>query len=151
MQKFLPADLWNFLESGRQLEYDVSLVEPGRMRLQAAKDLRIGRIYAAALSKRDPNRKKSGVYRIPAISLVESCERYDPEYLLAYLPFEGMYAALDQDHARVTVFTSATWSDIVASPTAYLNSLWEESPSVSVSRDEHPWWSHYAFFEEAFE
>jgi hypothetical protein len=150
MQQLLPSDLLEFLANGGELSYEASLIEPGRVRLRAAADLRIGRVYAAAHSPLDPNRNESGVYRIPAISLIESCEHYDPHHLLTYLPFERSFAALDADHARVTVFTGASWADILKAPGQYLNALWQPSPGVPVSRDT-AWWERYEFFKDAFE
>lgn len=151
MQEFLPPDLWEFLSSGEQLQYDPAKAEAGKVRLHATKDLRIGRVYAAPLSELDPNRGNSGVYRIPVISLVASCGTYDPAYLISWLPFEHAYAVFDGDHALVTVFPDATWTDIAAAPLDYLNALWDREPVVPVVREEYPWWQRYAFYEEAFE
>lgn len=151
MQTLVPADLWTFLATGGQLRYDPDHTEAGQIHLHSAQDLRVGHIYVAAHSPQDPNLNESGVYRIPAISLVASCEHYEPDHLLTYLPFEQSFAVFDGDHARVTVFPGASWADILCSPTDYLNSLWSQSPAVQVLRDEHPWWERYVFFKGAFE
>ena len=150
MQQLLPPDLLAFLSGGGQLSYDPSAAEPGRVKLRSTSDLRIGRVYAAPHSPLDPNRNEPGVYRIPAISIIETCEHYDPHHILTYLPFEHSFAALDGDHAIINVFTGASWTDIVSAPTQYLNALWQPMPAVSVSRDT-PWWERYEFFKDAFE
>ena len=98
----------------------------------------------------DPNRKREGVYRIPAFSLLAKCEVYAPEHLLTFLPFEERFAAFDCDHAIVTVFTSATWADIVSNPLLYLNAPWERKPAVPHARDLR-WWERYAFYPGACE
>lgn len=151
LQPLLPKDLLSFLTTGDQLHYDHSKTEPGRITLFRAEELRVGSVYAAAHSPEDPNHGRSGVYRIPAISLVKSCERYDPDHLLTYLVVERVFAMFDADHARITVFNDASWNDIQSSPALYLNALWEPEPSLDISRDDHPWWEQYAFVEGAFD
>lgn len=150
VEKILPVELWDFLVQSRQFDYDPELTETGRVMLHVAGSLRIGRVYAAPGADNDPNRDASGVYRIPAISLVASCQRYDPDHLLTYLPFEQAFAAFDGDHALVTLFPGASWADIVKAPTRYLNALWQTQPEVTVERG-RAWWKRYAFFNEAFE
>ncbi len=150
LEKLLPAELWDFLVQGCQLAYDPEETEAGCVTLHTAGSLRIGRVYVAPCADDDPNRGASGVYRIPAISLIGECERYEPEHLLTYLPFEQVFAAFDGDHAVMTVFPGASWSDIVAAPARYLNALWQPEPEVTVARD-GVWWKRYAFFKDAFE
>jgi hypothetical protein len=150
MKQLLPAELWAFLTNGGQFTCDPEALETGWVKLHPAADLRIGRVYIAPHSDRDPNYEESGIYRVPAISLVESCERYAPDHLLTYLPFEQAFAAFDADHARVTVFPEASWTDILEGPHQYLNALWQSSPEVPVLRED-TWWQRYVFFKDAFE
>jgi hypothetical protein len=147
----IPTDLAAFLRQKQQLVYDESKAIAGRIQLRSLNQLRIGRLYATPHSELDPNRKKSGVYRIPAICLVKSCEIYDPTYILSYLPFEKAYASFDGDHALITLFQDASWTKIVANPVPYLNAMWEPSPTVECVRNENQWWKRYEFFKDAFE
>ncbi len=146
----IPEDLTFFLRKRKQLVYNPKKAIAGSIKLMPLHRLRIGRVYAAPKSTADPNRRRSGVYRIPAISITSKAEQSDPEHLLTYLPFEGLYATFDGDHAVVTVFSEATWSDIAADPLPYLNANWEKKPSVKATRRTQ-WFQRYVFFDEAFE
>ena len=150
MNTLLPEDLVRFLGRRSKLEYDRSQALLGRISLYKLESLRVGRIYAAPRKRSDPNRGKSGVYRIPAISLVSRCEKYDPAYLICYLPLERAFAAFDGDHALPSLFVDATWSDIVGNPLPYLNAPWERKSTVKVKRNTD-WGAQYAFFRGAFE
>ena len=150
MNTLLPEDLVCFLDRRDKLEYDTAMAVPGRVALHKLEKLRIGRLYAAARKSGDPNRGRSGVYRIPAISLLARCEKYDPAYLLCYLPLERSFAAFDGDHALPGLFAGATWSDIVANPLPYLNAPWDRKSTVKIKRNTD-WGARYAFFRGACE
>lgn len=145
----LPDDLYAFLKKKRQLACDWKHAQTGRLKLLALDQLRFGSVYAAARGTADPNRRRRGIYRIPAISLIGRCERYDPEHLLTYLPFEGKFATFDGDHAVVTLFTQATWTDIASNPLPYINANWESKPAAPSWRRTQ-WWRRYEFFKDAF-
>lgn len=149
MEAILPKDLHEFLKEKKQLKADWEQTETGVITLKALEDLRISYVYVAPTPRKAPHKKSEGVYRVTAINLIASCERYSPNHLLTYLPFEQAFAAFDGDHARVTVFPGATWSDISASPEPYLNSLWEQKPKVKAEREIQPW-KRYEFFPEEF-
>lgn len=146
----IPDDLRAYLKAKQQLGCDWKQAQTGEIRLFSLDRLRIGRMYAAPRGMSDPNRRRRGVYRIPAISLTARCKEYAPEHLLSYLPFENLYATFDCDHAVVTVFTGATWTDIAANPLPYLNANWESRPAVPASRRTQ-WHRRYDFFKNAFE
>jgi hypothetical protein len=120
----------------------------GAIMLSKVGNLRVGQIYVRPISNRDPHFCRNGVYRIPAISLVEWCEHYDSEYLLCYLPLEATFGVFDADHARVTTFARANWLDILKDPASYLNSLWQKEPAVECSCEQWEWWLKYIFFED---
>lgn len=146
----IPEDLEAFLKAKKQLSCDWKLAQTGEVRLFSLDRLRISGMYSAPRGMSDPNRRRRGVYRIPAISLTARCKKYDPAHLLSYLPFENLYATFDGDHAVVTVFTRATWTDIAANPLPYLNANWDRSRAVPASRRTQ-WHERYAFFKDAFE
>jgi hypothetical protein len=148
MLNLLPHDLDAFLSLRRKLTFDSLLAITGRVSLLPKDQLRIGNAYCAAGSRNDPNFGRVGVYRVPAVSLLKKCEKYDPDYLLCFLPYEGRFAAMDGDHASVTVFTKATWTDISNDPVPYLNALWEKKPAVPVARSTR-WWQTYRFHENS--
>lgn len=145
----LPNDLVEFLQAGRQLEYDHKKAVPGRLTLKPIAALQVSSVYAAPRKRGDPNAKESGIYRIPAISLVAQCERYNPDFILSYLPLEATFAAFDGDHAIVTVFPGASWTSIQADPVPYINAQWDDEPSVKVDRSVD-WGSRYSFKKGAF-
>src|ERR1700754_4020372 len=124
----IPQDLQTFLRKKGQLTCDWKLAQTGRLKLLPLAELRVGSVYAAPRGTLDPNRRRRGIYRIPAISLIARCERYDPDHLLTFLPLEGRFATFDGDHAVVTVFTDATWTDIGRNPLPYVNANWESKP-----------------------
>jgi hypothetical protein len=152
VDSLLPDDLVQFLRAGRTLKYDAKKVIPGKIAFKSFDTLRVGSVYAAPTKRGDPNLKLGGIYRIPAISLIDKCQRYDPAYILSYLPLERVFAAFDPDHAIVTVFPGATWSAIEVHPIPYLNAQWESwdgQPGVKVKRNVD-WSSRYHFSQGAF-
>ena len=149
MLDFLPADLVSLLSRESEFNVDPDLLESGRLTFHSPADLRISTLYVAPRGMKDPNRRRRGIYRIPAVSLVKECERYDPRHLLTYLPFERSYAAWDGDHALLTCFGAATWAQIAADPEPYVNALWERKPRVPVVRNIEPW-LRYQFLRNEF-
>jgi|GEM_PF-5614159 len=146
MHSFLPLDLVSFLDTQRTFNTDHEKLECGLVEFFSVEELRIGYVYVAPQGVKDPNCNNEGVYKVTAISLVKTCERYSPHNLIVYLPFENAFAMHDCDHAKITVFKDVSWSDITKTPERYLNSLWEETPRVPVLTDFAPW-DRYEFWE----
>jgi hypothetical protein len=142
----LPQKLVDFVRAGGTLETASSRL--GKVRVKSLSELRIGTIYVAPIAKVDPNLGRDGVYRVPAISLLAECQRYDPDHILSYLPLERMFCVFDSDHARITVFPDATWSDIACEPNTYIDTLWQSTPVVKHLRTQIPWWLTHAFNED---
>jgi hypothetical protein len=149
ISSLLPQELVAFLQSGQQLKYDFKKAVAGRLTLKGIDELQIGAVYAAPRKRGDPNKTERGVYRVPAISLVAKCERYDPRHVLSYLPLEAAFAAFDGDHAMITVFPGASWTSIQADPLPYINAQWDSEPSIQVDRNVD-WGSRYSFNKGAF-
>ena len=124
----LPDDLSQFLQSGRQLDFGGLRCETGQIRLNTIPDLQVStfhlQTYATPLQKEDPHKDDGEFYLIPAVSLVAECENYEPEFLLLWLPDEGLFGAGDEEHGHLLVFPGATWTDIVANPVLYLEAQW---------------------------
>lgn len=127
----LPPEFENFLRSGVQLEYDHESVEPGRVGLAPLSALELGVVWVnsddSPLDEDDPHAGEDGYYEIPAVSLTNECEAYDPEFILLWLPKERLFGTWDCDHWDLFVFRNANWSDIVSDPGKYLDVQWSDT------------------------
>ncbi|WP_415901028.1 hypothetical protein [Neptuniibacter sp. QD48_11] len=113
----IEKDLKDFLRQGLQLEYDHTKAEAGFIGLHSLEELSEGVVWVCPEAN-------EGYYEVPAVSLSSTCEAYDPEFLLLWLPKEKLYGAWDCDHWSLTVFPGAVWTDIIADPVKYLNAQW---------------------------
>jgi hypothetical protein len=144
----LPPDLTEFLQSGNQLQYDPSQCEAGPVGLHSLPELSLANLlvntYGTPLEGADPHEGNSG-YLVPAVSLTNSCEDYDPDFLLLWLPTEDLYGNFDTEHGNLLVFPDTTWGDIVKDPVCYLNSQWEPQSGVAVTFQP---WPKYKFSDD---
>src|SRR2546430_8208832 len=135
----LPDDLRRFLAARRALKYDPKKCECGRVTLLRPQQLRL-RPFTIITDEMqhvygDPHRGK-GCYVVPAINLVATCEHYDPDGILIWIPRERMFASWDSDHHVIQVLVArhergesafieaATWTDILGDPARYLGAQW---------------------------
>lgn len=129
----LPDDLTEFLAAKRQLEYATANCECGQVILLPHGKHQLDEVWVDGSSLRggasDPNKGVEGYYAVPAVNLIESCDRYDPEHILSWIPDSDLYISWDCDHWSITMFPSVTWRQIAASPLRYINAQWE-SPSI---------------------
>jgi hypothetical protein len=131
MQHFnLPKETIQFLKLGKQLKYDVTGCEAGEVKLKSLAQLTLGEVWIGTDLEDDPHSGEDGYYSVPAVSLTGECEAYNPEFILLWLPTEKLFGSWDTDHWVLTVFPEATWSDIVARPTVYLNAQWDPGAGV---------------------
>lgn len=131
----LPKELRDFLQSGKQLDYDQSKCEPGKITLKKLKDLKADEVWIdseeSPIAEKDPNKGKEGYYTVPAVSLIEDCEGYEPDFILLWLPNENLFGTWDCDHLDLKIFLKATWNDIVKNPLPYINAQWEADSNIS--------------------
>ena len=122
-------DLRTFLRGRKQLEYDANECKPGQIKLLPFSKLKVGGVWMNTRPKKkpqgDPHAGEDGHYAIPAVNLVAVAEDYDPEYILLWLPGEGLYGTWDGDHAELLVFPGITWTDIAADPLPYIAAQWD--------------------------
>jgi hypothetical protein len=127
----LPDDLEAFLQSGARLEYDVDTVEPGLVGLAPLPELELGVVWInsdeSPLEDDDPHAGEDGYYEVPAVSLTNECEAYDPEFILLWLPNEQLFGSWDCDHWDLFVFRDTSWSDIAADPARYVDVQWSDT------------------------
>ena len=121
----LPDDAVEFLRAGRRFEYDASRVEAGEVKLKRLEELSLGEVWIGTDMNGDPHAGEDGYYAISAVSLIGECKAYDPDFILLWLPQERLFGTWDCDHWVLKVFRGASWSDIVASPAAYINAQWD--------------------------
>jgi hypothetical protein len=124
----LPNDLEIFLRSGKQFDYDAEATETGEIELKSLSEIEPGVVWVnskvSPLNDDAPHAGETGYYEVPAISLTNKCENYDPEFLLLWLPNEKLYGAWDSDDWYLYVFPGKTWTDIVNDPRTYINAMW---------------------------
>jgi hypothetical protein len=142
----LPDELRKFLHARRPLKYDPKECECGKVTLLRPRQLRLQQytIYTSEMQEvwGDPHRGK-GCYLVPAVNLVASCEHYDPEAILIWIPKLKMFGSWDCDHHVIKVLTArhvrgnsayieaALWEDIVAEPSRYLSAAWGRDQTIS--------------------
>ena len=126
--------LIEFLKSGKKLEYDYDQAEPGFVGLCSINDIKEDIIYIEG-----PNKGKS-YYKIPAVSLTNENEYYEPEFILLWLPNEKMYGTWDSDHWDLYVFENKNWKDIENNPLPYINCQWDPEQNVGAFFD--PSWKY---------
>ena len=140
----LPDDLIRFLRVGRQLEYDASKCEAGRIELKNYDELSVSKVDVEpnySLSVDDPYLDLEGHYQVEIIDLVKKCDSYSWEGLLCWFPalagFGNVYG-----YDGIVILLEANWSQIVAKPSPHLeaNWHWEEVPCKRVFS-----WLHFPF------
>ncbi len=120
----LENSLIYFLKSGKKLAYDFEEAEPGFVGLCSVYELEEDTVFIEG-----PNKGES-YYEIPAVSLTNENEYYDPEFILLWLPNEQKYGSWDSDHWDLYVFENANWEDISKNPLAYINCQWDNTQKV---------------------
>ncbi len=139
----LPDDLIAFLQSKRQWNYNAAESEMGNITLNELSELKVEtfhlQTYATPLESEDPHVEDEvgGYYHVPAVSLVKECEFYSPQFLLVWLPQEGLFGNGDEEHGHLLTFPSANWADIVAQPAQYLEAQF--MPGNGISEYLRPW------------
>jgi hypothetical protein len=139
----LPNELVDFLKAGKQLKYDYSKCEVGKITLYSLNEIKIGEVYIelgeygsayykeTSFYKDDPNKGKQGYYIIPAVSITSDRNEYEVDTILLWFPLEGKFGTWDGDHYELYIFPNATWDDIVKNPAPYINAQWEVDSEVS--------------------
>jgi hypothetical protein len=136
----LPNDTTEFLKSRRQLDYDPAECEPGKVTLHPLAALTLGEVWGGTDDSSDPHYAEDGYYAIPAVSLTATCDAYDSDYILLWLPEEKKFGTWDCDHWILTVFENATWQDIEKSPAVYIGAQWNCTSIVGTRLK--PWGRH---------
>jgi hypothetical protein len=133
----LPESAVEFFRVGKQLDYDESQCEAGRVGLNRLDRLVLGEVWIGTDMEIDPLHDEDGYYSIPAVSLSSECQSYSPEFIILWLPQEQLFGTWDCDHWILTVFPEVSWEDIIADPLPYLNAQWYPLEGKSVPF--HPW------------
>lgn len=121
----VPDDLRNFLLNRHELQYDASKCEPGRIRLLSDTELAVGEVWVCVESgDDDPHVGENGYYTVPAVNLVAASNLPDSSYILLWLPDEKLYGTWDGEHYHLFAFPGVAWTDIVADPVRYIDTLW---------------------------
>lgn len=142
----LPKGLVAFLQAGKQLKYEPEACECGAVTLVQLGKHVVGEVWVhpedASLPGNSPHAGKKGYYAIPAISLIATCDGYDPEFILMWLPQSQVYGSWDCDHWDLRIFPGVTWAKIASSPLKYVNAQWhpEKVPNEVLVP-----WPDYAF------
>ena len=125
----LPQETVDFLESGKQLEFDPTGTETGRVRLKPVSHLFLEEFpvltEGTTLHHLDPHKGEEGFYYLRAIDLAGESDSF-PYGLLLWMPDYKKFGAYDRDHAIAHIFPRVSWFGIVASPAEYLNAQWHD-------------------------
>ena len=138
----LRDDLVAFLRAGKQPEYDPATCDAGTITLLSLDQLKVEFFPMTSDSPEDPHAGDEGSYLVRAVSLVASCDDYDPVGLLLWLPLDGRYGLWDGEHGTLRVFgAEVTWSEIAGDLPKHLNAHWGPEGAAPVS-DLVPWGRH---------
>lgn len=143
MIDLLPDDLVLFLRSGQQPQYDADSCEAGNVRLHALHQLVVEYFPMDPTDDDDPHAGENGSYLVKGVSLVASCDDYDPEGLLLWLPLDRRYGIWDGEHGTLMVFSpTVSWTQIASDLPRYINAGWAIDGSEPVAPlsawDRHP-------------
>ena len=120
----LPDDLVEFLKSNRILEYDSATCEIGLFTIRSFEE-----IEEIQMVVRGEDAGSSCVIR--ALDLVKSCEGYDPQGIVVFIPALRKYGSYDGEHKALITFRGMSWSDFLAAPARYVNAAWEFDPEIA--------------------
>ena len=98
----LPESAVEFLRAGKQLQYDESKCEAGRVGLNRLDQLSRGDVWIGTESESDPHHDEDGYYTVPAVSLSGECTGCNPEFILLWLPGDRLFGAWDCDHSSIS-------------------------------------------------
>ena len=138
----LPADLVAFLRSGKPLKYDPEACEAGAVELLPLDKLKVEFFPMTPDSPDDPHAGEYGSYLVAGVSLLGSCDGYDPVGLLLWLPLDERYGTWDGEHGTLRVFRkNVSWTVIAKNAPRHINAQWEDEGSAPVT-DLAPWERH---------
>ena len=120
----LPDDLIEFLESDRRLGYDAAACEIGNCAFRSLDEVEeIDLIVCAA------DHESSCTIR--ALDLLKSCETYDPQGMLVYIPSLRKYGSYDGDQEVLITYRGMSWSAFLTDPVRYINAAWDVDPDIA--------------------
>lgn len=124
----IPKDLNEFLSTGQQLDFDPDNCETGKLALKTINELEIEYIsfYNDEIDIEEEEYDTwDDFHYVKGISLTSSCECYEPEFILCYLPEYETYATYDNEHNQLWIFPETDWRDIVDNPLVYIETQWD--------------------------
>jgi hypothetical protein len=138
----LPPDLVALLQRGKQPNYDPAICEAGTVTFLPLDQLKVEFFPIDPHGSDDPHTGEHGSYLVAGVSLLASCEGYDPVGILLWLPLDGCYGTWDGEHRTLRAFhKEVDWSAIAMDPAHYINSQWGLGGSAPVF-DFVPWSRH---------
>jgi hypothetical protein len=122
----IQQDLYNFLKHLENLNMFLTDGEVRKLKFFSPDELISKKftvdsydLYSNGLLENDPEERKE----YEGIDLIRDCE-YDPEGVFVWFPEFHAYGSSDTDHGGIIIYPDVTWSDIVLSPTWYINGQW---------------------------
>ena len=126
----LPNDYLKFMEANGTLKYAYEDTECGLVGLTPLNELKLGEVWinsdGSPIESDDPHSSEDGYYTVPAVSLTNECDSYDPEFILLWLPNEKLFGTWDCDHWDLFIFDKITWHDIAEDPAKYVDAQWDD-------------------------
>ena len=103
-----------FLQRGKQPDYDPASCEAGAVTFLPLDKLQVEFFPMTPDSPDDPHAGEYGSYLVAGVSLVATCDGYDPVGLLLWLPLDGRYGTWDGEHGTLRVFAEDVDGDAIA-------------------------------------
>jgi hypothetical protein len=142
-------DLVEFLRAGRQLRYDPGVCEVGTVTMLPLDALRVELFPMTETGPEDPHRGESGCWLVRGVSLLATCEAYDPVGLLLWLPLDERYGTWDGEHGTLRVFAAdVNWQQVASDFPRYINAQWDLDGAALLT-DLTPWQRHTYNAEQA--
>jgi hypothetical protein len=129
----IPEDLRKFLSihEGQQISFDRTRnrnMEVDSLEFYAPSELKLRSFtvytYDYYLNHNEPGEDPDLRYEIEGVSLIQDCNSYDPDGILAYFPAFQEYGCWDCDHLVITMYPKVGWPAIEARLAEYVNAGW---------------------------
>ncbi|HET6324484.1 MAG TPA: hypothetical protein VFG04_07270 [Planctomycetaceae bacterium] len=126
----LPNDLVEFLRSKKKLKYKPEDCECGQVELLPIEQLKTELFAVKTEYDEDPHAfdmssPEDGCYLVRGVSLLASCEFYEPLGVMIWLPEEQQFGFFDEEHMRLETFSKeVTWSEISNNFPRFANAGW---------------------------
>ena len=119
----LPEDLQSFLKTADSLEILMDEGEVRKAELLQLDELEIERFLVES-EEYDDEGEAEASQEFEGYSLLKSADGYSPHGVLVWLTELKEFGAWDCDHLALITFPGVSWSEIISTPTWFINGQW---------------------------